>query len=64
MMILFSCFGHSESKNKEDEYKTLRLQMVDQQIIRRDITDPNVLEAMRTVPRHLFVPEGYRNEAS
>lgn len=63
MMILFSCFGHSESKNKEDEYKTLRLQMVDQQIIRRDITDPNVLEAMRTVPRHLFVPEGYRNEA-
>ena len=31
--------------------------MVRQQIEERDITDPYVLEAMRTVKRHLFVPK-------
>jgi protein-L-isoaspartate(D-aspartate) O-methyltransferase len=35
----------------------LRLKMVQDQLGRRDITDPRVLEAMRTVPRHLFVPQ-------
>ncbi|UCD95660.1 MAG: protein-L-isoaspartate(D-aspartate) O-methyltransferase [Candidatus Zixiibacteriota bacterium] len=37
--------------------------MVETQIARRDITDKNVLEAMRTVPRHLFVPEEFRDDA-
>lgn len=30
--------------------------MVAQQLVRRDIDDPNVLAAMRRVPRHRFVP--------
>jgi protein-L-isoaspartate(D-aspartate) O-methyltransferase len=30
--------------------------MVDQQIRARGISDPSVLDAMRSVPRHLFVP--------
>ncbi len=30
--------------------------MVEEQIVRRGVTDPAVLEAMRRVPRHLFVP--------
>jgi protein-L-isoaspartate(D-aspartate) O-methyltransferase len=34
-----------------------RLQMVERQIERRGVTDADVLAAMRTVPRHLFVPE-------
>jgi protein-L-isoaspartate(D-aspartate) O-methyltransferase len=34
--------------------------MVKQQIMARGIGDPRVLEAMRKVPRHLFVPEKYR----
>jgi protein-L-isoaspartate(D-aspartate) O-methyltransferase len=34
--------------------------MVVQQIQWRDVKDPNVLKAMRTVPRHAFVPEGQR----
>ena len=34
----------------------LRQQMVWQQIQRRGITAPRVLEALRRVPRHLFVP--------
>ena len=33
-----------------------RNRMVEQQIQARDIRDPNVLRAMRTVPRHAFVP--------
>lgn len=35
---------------------TRRLRMVEEQIVRRGVTDPAVLEAMRRVPRHLFVP--------
>ncbi|MFP5487708.1 MAG: protein-L-isoaspartate(D-aspartate) O-methyltransferase, partial [Acidimicrobiia bacterium] len=34
-----------------------RLQMVDQQLAARDISDGRVLDAMRRVPRHEFVPE-------
>ncbi len=35
----------------------LRLRMVDEQLKRRGITDHAVLNAMSSVPRHLFVPE-------
>ena len=37
--------------------------MVESQIEMRGITDPNVLDAMRTVPRHLFVPDENRDTA-
>lgn len=40
-----------------------RARMVDEQIRRRGIHDPRVLEAMETVPRHLFVPPEHRTEA-
>jgi protein-L-isoaspartate(D-aspartate) O-methyltransferase len=40
-----------------------RRRMVEAQIERRDVTDQRVLEAMRTVPRHVFVPEASRREA-
>jgi len=42
---------------------TSRMEMVDQQIAARGVRDPKVLEAMRKVPRHLFVPQQYRSEA-
>ncbi|HWQ00158.1 MAG TPA: protein-L-isoaspartate(D-aspartate) O-methyltransferase [Vicinamibacterales bacterium] len=38
------------------DFEALRARMVDTQIAARGITDPRVLEAMRRVPRHLFVP--------
>ena len=42
----------------DDEiYSRDRQHMVDEQLIRRHIRDGRVLEAMRTIPRHLFVPE-------
>jgi protein-L-isoaspartate(D-aspartate) O-methyltransferase len=40
-----------------------RLQMVASQLVKRGIRDERVLEAMRKVPRHLFVPEGMRKSA-
>ena len=40
-----------------DRYQQLREQMVERQIARRGIADPRVLQAMREVPRHRFVPQ-------
>ncbi len=37
--------------------------MVENQLIPREITDKHVLEAMGSVPRHLFVPKQFRDEA-
>ncbi len=64
MIFLFSCSGQSETdSSKEEQYAARRQTMVDMQLARRDVTDRDVLDAMRTVPRHLFVPEKYREEA-
>ena len=38
------------------DFAALRRQMVNTQLASRGIRDPAVLEAMRTVPRELFVP--------
>ncbi len=40
-----------------------RLNMVRKQLMRRNIRDRAVLEAMSTVPRHLFLPENVRKYA-
>jgi protein-L-isoaspartate(D-aspartate) O-methyltransferase len=50
----------SSRLSNEDEYKALREQMVVQQIEARGVRDKRVLEAMRRVPRHLFVSEKLR----
>ncbi len=47
----------------QDEYTGLRHQMVEQQIKARGVNNPKVLEAMRYVPRHLFVGENYKSAA-
>ena len=41
----------------------LRTAMVNTQLIKRGIQDKKVLQVMRTIPRHLFVPEASRNHA-
>lgn len=51
------------SEALEDEYRRQREQMVRHQLAGRDVRDPAVLEAMRRVPRHLFVPSELRHEA-
>jgi protein-L-isoaspartate(D-aspartate) O-methyltransferase len=39
------------------DWDSVRLKMVVEQLVARGIDDSRVLEAMRRVPRHLFVPE-------
>ena len=48
-----------ESPDPENAYREKRLTMVANQIQARGIQDPLVLQAMREVPRHLFVPQRY-----
>src|SRR3989338_3038890 len=38
------------------DFEVLRRKMVDEQIIRRGITDRRVVDAMQKIPRHKFVP--------
>lgn len=45
------------------KFDRLRQEMVAKQIEARGITDPSVLAAMRTVPRHLFVSEALMDQA-
>jgi protein-L-isoaspartate(D-aspartate) O-methyltransferase len=46
-----------------DEYEIRRDRMVKEQIQRRGITNPALLQAMRSVPRHAFVPPEMRENA-
>ena len=46
-----------------ESFKTERSRMVEQQIRQRGISSDGVLQAMDTVPRHLFVDRGYRDRA-
>ena len=46
-----------------DPYAAARNRMVDRHLVERGIKDPRVLEAFRTVPRHLFVPKESRHLA-
>ena len=39
------------------KHEALRARMVEQQIAARSVSDPAVLDAMRSVPRHRFVPD-------
>jgi protein-L-isoaspartate(D-aspartate) O-methyltransferase len=48
---------------QDEEYTRRRLAMVKHHLAARDITDPQVLEAMSSVPRHLFMSETYRHLA-
>jgi len=53
----------SDENSHEAAFISRRLRMVDEQIARRGVRDSAVLAAMRTVPRHLFVPPEYIDEA-
>jgi protein-L-isoaspartate(D-aspartate) O-methyltransferase len=71
LLIFFLFFSCKGPKNKEvrmkeshqDIYAEERERMVETQIEPRGVKDTLVLSAMRKVPRHLFVPEGWRDQA-
>src|SRR5713226_6852141 len=46
-----------------DREEARRLEMLERFVIARGVTAPRVLEAMRRVPRHRFVPEPVRSKA-
>jgi len=50
-------------QDREAAFAERRLRMVETQIIRRGVRDDAVLDAMRTVPRHLFIPDDHASEA-
>lgn len=47
----------------EDQFAAIRDRMVDQQIRARGVVDPRVLQAVRKVPRHLFIPRHLWDQA-
>ena len=53
----------ADTKAKLQSTRRLREIMVAEQLAARDIVDARVLEAMRNVPRHLFVPHDSRHLA-
>lgn len=54
---------YEKSKGRLVIFTTKRLKMVSEQIVRRGVTDPKVLDAMRKVERHLFVPPELQSAA-
>ena len=46
-----------------DAYESARARMVEEQLVRREVTEERVLAVMRRVPRHLFVEEALRDRA-
>ena len=48
---------------KSQNFEALRKNMVEEQLRKREIKSAKVLEAMRDVPRHLFVPQDMQNFA-
>ena len=48
---------------QKDRFQEVRETMVRVQIMDRGVKDEAILKAMRKVPRHLFVPDEYVNEA-
>ncbi|MCX7712923.1 MAG: protein-L-isoaspartate(D-aspartate) O-methyltransferase [Chthoniobacterales bacterium] len=65
LMIALAPLFSQDGNASDDPYLAARLRMVETQLIppSRNIRDERVLNAMRKVPRHEFVPEKYRSEA-
>jgi len=59
-IIATGCAGQDRTK---EEWTMMRNEMVDKQIKARGITDKRVLDAMRAVERHDFVPGGNTQDA-
>lgn len=62
-MIIMSLLLSGILLPQADKYFSARINMVRTQIIDRGITDKLTIEALKKVPRHLFVPEGSENDA-
>jgi protein-L-isoaspartate(D-aspartate) O-methyltransferase len=59
--VLFSACSSDQPEQQGNEF--MRTRMVEDQIAARGVRQPAVLEALRRVPRHEFVPPEYRHLA-
>lgn len=59
-MLMLACSAPSQPV---DKWTALREDMVRRQVEARGVADPGVLAAIRSVPRHLFVPEDVQDRA-
>lgn len=55
--------GTRKERKEESRWANARELMIRNQLIARGISDSRVLDAIRSVPRHEFVPEVFREEA-
>jgi protein-L-isoaspartate(D-aspartate) O-methyltransferase len=67
LLVAWFCCGAVSAALRDgqasDAYARERRRMVAEQLAGRDIADRRVLQAMERVPRHLFVPLPYRDQA-
>jgi protein-L-isoaspartate(D-aspartate) O-methyltransferase len=63
VVMLFTSTGSADVVSDSAEFKKARDHMVRTTIKNRGISDPNVLAAMQTVPRHCFVPQNLLSAA-
>ena len=61
--ILLLIFSTIYCDNINSKYEKKMNRMIKYQIIKRGIKDKKVIEAMKNVPRHLFVTDGYKDQA-
>jgi protein-L-isoaspartate(D-aspartate) O-methyltransferase len=65
VLVISGCHGSPKMATEPQDsiYVARREQMVREQIAERGVQNPEILDAMRAVPRHLFVPAEERNRA-
>lgn len=71
VLIVLACCGDGDpassppapSPANDDRFRAARMQMVDRSIAGLGVKDERVLQAMRDVPRHRFVPEDQQDRA-
>lgn len=68
MISVFACAcfmatAVASQNQTPDPFQAMRHKMVEEQIRTRGVSDPRVLEAMKSVPRHEFVPPALRYRA-
>ena len=63
LLILFFIFFTNVFQIVAQDFEKMRNAMVEEQLKTRKIKSEVVLNAMRTVPRHLFVLQNYQNDA-
>lgn len=63
LLIILTLLEYHNPAIQADKFTTLREKMVKEQLVHRGISDSKTLDAMRKVPRHLYVPRNMEEAA-